>query len=416
MTSVQQWPLVGRAADLATVVEQLDRDPPSAVVVAGPAGVGKSRLLREVADRVAGDGWHVHTVIGTRAAASIPFGAVAALLGDRLADASPAEILAHARRELGAEGGPNRLLVVDDAQRLDPGSATLVHQIVTDGTCRLVATVRSGEPAPDAIERLWTADWAHRIELGGLSRTQTGELLTAVLGGPADGATLQRLWEASRGNVLYLRELVLGAAAAGSLRDEGGLWRLRGPTSAAPRLVELIASRLVTLDPADRSALDILAVADRLALDQLTTLVAVEALERLEDASLIEVSTDADSTVSLAHPLYGDTVLATMPALRRRRVCGIVADAVEAAGMPHPGRSRPGRDVAPGRRSARRRRTAHHRGSARLQRPRRAPRRAARHGGASGRRRGRGRPRPRRDGDADRPPRRGGRVARTAPG
>lgn len=337
MISVQQWPLVGRAADLATVVEQLDRDPPTAVVVAGAAGVGKSRLLREVAEQAGDDGWRVHTVIGTRAAASIPFGAVAALLGDRLVDASPAEILAHARRELGVEGGPHRLLAVDDAQRLDPGSATLVHQIVTDGTCRLVATVRSGEPAPDAIERLWTADWAHRVELTGLSRAQTGELLTAVLGGPADGATLQRLWEASRGNVLYLRELVLGAAAAGSLRDEGGLWRLRGPTSAAPRLVELIASRLVTLDPADRAALDVLAVADRLALDQLTTLVAVDALERLEEAALIEVATDAHATVSLAHPLYGDTVLATMPALRRRRVCGIVADAVEQAGMPHPG-------------------------------------------------------------------------------
>src|SRR6188472_949384 len=128
MTPVQQWPLVGRAADLATVVDQLDRGPPSAVVIAGPAGVGKSRLLREVADHVADDGWPVHTVIGTRAAASIPFGAVAALLGDRLADATPAEILAHARRRLGDDGGTNRLLVVDDAQRLDPGSATLVHQ------------------------------------------------------------------------------------------------------------------------------------------------------------------------------------------------------------------------------------------------------------------------------------------------
>src|SRR4029453_5930723 len=62
-----------------------------------------------------------------------------------------------------------------------------------------------------------------------------------------------------------------------------------------------------------------------------------DALERLGAVALIEVSPDVDSTVSLAHPLYGDTVLATMPALRRRRVCGIVADAVEAAGMPHPG-------------------------------------------------------------------------------
>ena len=98
------------------------------------------------------------------------------------------------------------MLVVDDAQRLDAGSAALVHQVVTEGVCRLVATVRSGEAAPDAIESLWTAGWAARVELHGLSLVETGELLAAVLDGPVDGATRQRFWETTRGNSLYLRD------------------------------------------------------------------------------------------------------------------------------------------------------------------------------------------------------------------
>ncbi len=136
----------------------------------------------------------------TWAAASIPFGAVASLLSERLEDASSVEILADARRALAATADePARMLVVDDAQRLDAASAALVHQVVTEGVCRLVATVRSGEPAPDAIESLWTAGWAGRIELHGLSLAETGELLSSVLDGPVDGATRQRLWETTRG-------------------------------------------------------------------------------------------------------------------------------------------------------------------------------------------------------------------------
>ena len=40
--------------------------------------------------------------------------------------------------------------------------------------------------------------------------------------------------------------------------------------------------------------------------------------------------------MAVAHPLYGEAVRAAMPALRRRRVLRIVADAVEAAGMRRP--------------------------------------------------------------------------------
>ena len=334
--AVNQWPLVGRTAEVAAIVELLDRVPPAAVVVAGPAGVGKSRVLREVADWAAGHDWTVHRIVGTRAAASIPFGAVAALLADRLDDASSVEILAHARRVLTTnDGRPPPLLVVDDAQRLDAASATVVHQVVTAGIGRLVATVRTGEPAADAIETLWTSGIADRIELGGLSQTDVGDLLTAVLGGTVDGATIRRLWESTRGNVLYLKELVLDARASSALQDDGGIWRLRGPGRTSPRLVELIGARLSALGPPARAALDIVAVAERIDLDELATLTDISDLEHLELDELIAVSDDDSGhpVVSLAHPLYGDAILASMPALRRRRVCGAVADAVEAAGM-----------------------------------------------------------------------------------
>ena len=176
---MNEWPLVGRAAELAAIFDRLDREPPVAVVIGGAAGVGKSRLLREVARTGRGAG--LVDPLGRRDER----GGVRSRSA-RWSRCSPAVVgglvvggdVAHAKRALSAaDGDPPHLLVVDDAQRLDAGSATLVHQVVVEGVCRTVATVRSGEPAPDAIASLWTSGRADRIELAGLSLAETGELL-----------------------------------------------------------------------------------------------------------------------------------------------------------------------------------------------------------------------------------------------
>jgi DNA-binding CsgD family transcriptional regulator len=321
------------------VFARLERDPNAALVLAGPAGVGKSRLVREVAERAGDRGWSTNMIVGTRAASTIPFLAVAAWIDAPMGEASPVEMLAQARRALTDAGdGADHLLVVEDGQWLDAGTATLVHQVVAEELCRVVVTVRTGEPTADAIETLWTGGLAERRELEGLSQHRTAELLAAALGGPVDGATRQRMWEASRGNLLYLRELVLGALATDSLREESGIWRLRGSAGISSRLLELIQQRLDALDPAAREALAVLAVAERIDLDQVTRLADVDTLERLEAAGIVEVVDERGvPLIALAHPLYGEAVRATMPVLRRRRTCGAVADVVEASGMSRPG-------------------------------------------------------------------------------
>ena len=338
LVPVRDWPLVGRAADLADILERLGREPPMAVVLTGAAGAGKSRLLREVAVRAEHEHWSVRVIVGTQAGASMPFGAVATLLTGLADDAASVEILAHAKRALAPVDGRPQLLLVDDVQQLDAGSATLVHEVVLEGLCRSVLTLRSGERPPDAIASLWTRGRADRLEVARLTFADTGELLEAVVGGTVDAAARRRLWRASEGNVLYLRELVLEAQASGALYDDRGTWRLRGSAPVPPRLVELIAARLAALDDVARSALDVLAVAERIGLEEIIGLIDLEALARLDDAGLIEVVDDgAGALLTVAHPLYGEAVRAVMPALRRRRVCGMVADAVEAAGMPRAG-------------------------------------------------------------------------------
>jgi DNA-binding CsgD family transcriptional regulator len=335
---VDEWPLVGRGGVVDRVVAAVTAGTPAAVVIAGAAGVGKTRVGREVASRLSGTGWTARTVVGTRAAATIPFAAFAGFVPAEHSDLTPLGIFGVVRASLAGSPDPSSLLVVDDAQRLDAGSAALVHHIVADRICPVVATVRSGEPAPDAVAGLWKDSLAERIELGGLAREQVDELVGAVLGGPVDGATLRRLWLATRGNLLFLRELVVGAVASGGLREVDGVWRLAGDTPIPVRLVELITDRLARLEPATRAALDVIAVAERIDVDLFGGLIDAGVVEELERLGFVDVQVDSDpGLVVLRHPLFGEAVRAEMTAVRRRRVCAELADAVYAAGMPDPG-------------------------------------------------------------------------------
>src|SRR6202034_354584 len=136
--------------------------PGGGAVVIGAAGVGKTRLAREVAESVltVREGTNVW-VSGTRSAGGVPFGAFAHLLPaldvpgqDRLA------VMMQARRAvLQVAGDSGGFLIVDDAHLLDDASATLVHQLAMTRALRVLATVRSGEPAPDAVVALWKDGW-----------------------------------------------------------------------------------------------------------------------------------------------------------------------------------------------------------------------------------------------------------------
>src|SRR4029077_496593 len=124
--------------------------------------------------------------------------------------------------------------------------------------------------------------WADRIELHPLTRGEMTDLTAEILGGGIDHATDHLLWQATLGNPLYLRELLLSGLDGGQLRRSAGLWRWRGPLRAGHRLAEVVRGRLGDMGAELLGALEIVAVAHRLELPLVEQLSGEGLLEEAE--------------------------------------------------------------------------------------------------------------------------------------
>ncbi|WP_158558227.1 LuxR C-terminal-related transcriptional regulator [Spongiactinospora gelatinilytica] len=338
---MKTWPFAGRDKELETLIRFARDRAARGVVIVGAAGVGKSRLAAEVLRGLADDRHTVLRIRATKATSGIPNGALADLLPAR---APEGNTLRWAAEEIIARAaGRLPVLGVDDAHLLDGHSAGVIHSLVATGRARVVATLRSGEPAPDTVTALWRDHLARRADIGPLGDGDIRRLLTAALGGPPDEATVVHLCRVTEGNALFLHEIVDSALAAGTLQRLRGMWHLArapladaapGDTPLAPRLVELIRDRIGTLSAPLAAVLEFTTFAEPIGARTLSTLVSEEAVLLAEERGLIRVAVeDRREVARLGHPLYGEVARERCPGLRRRRRYADLVQVVAATGM-----------------------------------------------------------------------------------
>ncbi|WP_163506615.1 helix-turn-helix transcriptional regulator [Fodinicola acaciae] len=323
-------PVIGRMEELDTLLALLDQGT-AGVVVAGEAGVGKTRLIRELLRRVEAAGHPVRSATATASLACVPFGVFANLVPTR---GNPAELLTQAVEVLGSLNGERRLvLAVDDAHLLDGMSAGVLQLVTANRAAFVVVTVRSGEPVPDAVRALWKDEHADLLELQPLSRSETGELAATLLGGHPDADCLRRLWEISRGSPLVVREVVAVGRRRNALVERHGVWSWPGDVLIGTQLSQLVEDRLKDLTPEQRSALELVALAEPVGLDLVGASVDTAVLESLEVAGLLTSAADGlRHQVQVAHPLYAETVRQGLVFLRRRGAYRKLAEALAAVG------------------------------------------------------------------------------------
>ena len=322
------WPLTGRAEELRRVAAAT-RPGAAGIVVAGPAGVGKTRLAREALAVPRSRGATVVWAHGSTAARPLPLGAFAGLLDVPAGDA--AETIGRALDQLARQ--QPMVLAVDDAHLLDEHSAIVLHRVVVRRLAPAVVTLRTGEPAPDTVTSLWKDDHLPRLDLAPLDVAETTGLVARVLGGPVESASARRLWTLTQGSPLFLRHLLAGEVSAGRFTPASGIWRWTSEPAISPELADLLEHEIGDLAAGVQDVVDLVALAEPVAVQSLSALTSPADLEEAEDRGLVRT----DGLVArLAHPLYGEVRRAAMGTLRARRLRGRVAQTLDTAPDPIP--------------------------------------------------------------------------------
>jgi DNA-binding CsgD family transcriptional regulator len=300
-------PLTGRDGELGVIRRALSgAGNHCGVVIAGAAGVGKTRLAREVLRRAEVSGECTKWIVGTESARALPLGAFIGALGDAMSDP-----LTNVRRVINsfvAQQRRGRVVVgVDDAHLLDGLSALVVHQLAQCGGARLLVTVRTGSDEPDAVTALWKDGLLVRLDLEPLSAAATREVIESTLGGPVDARSAARFRKLTGGNALFLRQLLADQVAAGRMRKLAGVWMWDGDVAVSAHLSDVAGCQLSRLSPRVAMVVDTLSQCEPLAVDVLCDLVHRSDLATAEKLGLVNVErTGGGLMARLAHPLFGD--------------------------------------------------------------------------------------------------------------
>ncbi|KAA0084420.1 helix-turn-helix transcriptional regulator [Mycolicibacterium sp. P9-64] len=320
-----KWPLTGRLEEMGRIEAAISAPDVSGIVVRGAAGVGKSTIAREALSVAASRGWEVRWAVGTSSARAVPLGAFTAWAESGVIDT--VQLLHGVIESLTtAAVGTTVVVGVDDVHLLDDLSIFVVQQIVQRGAAKLVLTVRDGEPIPPAIQDIWKGSRFDWLEVQPLSPDETTALLSAAVEGAVEPDAAQRLWRLTRGNVLYLRNIVEQEFADGRIALRQGLWRWAGDPIMPPNLIELIESRIGALPMPVGEVVDALAVGEPIELAPLQRITDPAAVEEAESRGLITLEPAAGGPqVRVAHPLYGEVRRRRAPATRLRRLRGLIA-------------------------------------------------------------------------------------------
>jgi DNA-binding CsgD family transcriptional regulator/tetratricopeptide (TPR) repeat protein len=313
---------VGRRAELARLEELLERGPddPWAAAVEGPAGIGKSGLLREFSRRAAARGAAVLEGRASEFEQAVPFapfldamdqlvGAAGGALPQDGAGPASSGLERHRlyRRLREALGTLSRqapvVLVLDDLQWADDDTVGLLEFLLGRppvGEVALVLSYRAGQ-CPARLDRALAAAAAPppRLRLPPLGPADVDRLLPAV--GPAHRRVLYRVGAGNPLYLLLLAELPPDAVAALDapmpLLDE----------RAAASLDRTVRAELAALPTGERLIAQAAAVAGREATADLVAAVAQvpepEVLDRLDSLAVRGVLTAEAGRFGFAHPL-----------------------------------------------------------------------------------------------------------------
>ena len=347
--------MVSRQAEFGAVGEFLEsvRSGPSALVVEGEAGIGKTTVWSSALDEARGAGFQVLSTRAAQAESVRAYASLAALI-DGLDDAAFAELPppqrlaidrvlsrvssdgpATDRRAVGAafHSVVERLaaqcpvlVAIDDLQWLDMPTRLIISSAMRrlSGPIGMLVTVRDGPEHADAASwvDLRRPDGLRRVRVRPLTLGATHTVLSDRVGRSFARPTMRRIHELSGGNPFYALEL-------GRAIDEGAA---ADATALPTSLAELVRARLRTLTADGRTALLAAACLGTPTLQLIGRATNTEAehvvaiLEEAENKGIVNID---GHRVTFTHPLLGRGVYTDAEPADRRAMHGRLAAFVD---------------------------------------------------------------------------------------
>ncbi|GAB2841776.1 LuxR family transcriptional regulator [Actinocorallia aurea] len=324
-------PLRGREAEAALLAERLTalaQGRGGVVVVEGPPGAGRTRLLTEV--QALADAAGLPCLRGSAALGRlpVPFGPLLEALCSGpapLLDASaprdvPADELrswtlreVRARLARGAARGP-LAICLDDVQWCDPATRAALPALLADLADAPILWILSAHPGG------CPATGGHRIVLGPLADAAVAALAGDVLRAEPGPAVLRAAGRA-QGAPRLIVELLAGLAEEGRITVRDGV-AATGGDAVPRRLRVLVRGRLDQMSASARQCLQVVAVLDRpvtvAELAGLTGVPAEEAAAVAGEAVGAGFLVGAGGLLGFRHDLVRQAIAATLPAALRR--------------------------------------------------------------------------------------------------
>ncbi|MFL5673867.1 MAG: AAA family ATPase, partial [Chloroflexota bacterium] len=335
----------------------------SVLLIAGEAGVGKSRLIDEAVRRTRARGYAAavgHCIeLGS---SGVPFApikealrTVGALLDDIGGELAGIGARVDARRAasdpvgVGAESAQTRffdaclerferitsqkplLLVIEDIHWADPSTLELMKYIIRrldDVPLALIATLRSDDlhrrhPIQPFLGELQRTANTERLDVLPFTEHELGQQLDAILSEPPEPDLVRRIYARSNGNPLYAEE-VLAAEKMGQ------------PLSAALR--DIVLARVATLGEETQELLRIMAaggqriatrtVADVARSDPETIQPSLR--EAVDHHIIVPLESGGDEYVEFRHALVQEAIYGELLPGERSRLHTRFAEAIEA--------------------------------------------------------------------------------------
>ena len=338
--------IVGRREELALLESFLSGPRPSALVIDGDAGIGKTTLWRHSTLQAEQLGHLILSASATESETQLPFTAIGDLLSDTAGEVL--DRLPHPQRRalevalLLAEPGtspPDRrtigvalvgafrllavdrpvLLAVDDVQWLDAASRNAIEFVLRrlrDENVGFLVTKRlqgEDEELPLGLARAFATERSQRIRLRPLSLGATSALIRTTVGISLRRPTLLRIHEVSEGNPFYALELARSLLGAGESEASQEL-----PLPGLLR--DVVRERVATLPkPTLNALLSVAALSDPV-LSTVEEVLGTKSQDLLQPALDVRVIEVQSNRVRFVHPLFRSAVYQDSPPSRRRAV------------------------------------------------------------------------------------------------